>query len=346
MGQFLKNTSISYLEKCYKEEKNPKVKIRLLACMYKKRGMKAAEISRQIHVPKSTLSNLFARIERDGLRGRYDLKIPGKPCKLTDVQIKQLMRDLDAGPERCGFEAALWSGPMVLEHIRKKFGVHYALRSVEDLLHRIGFSRKKPRPEHHKSASRKKRAEFKKKAQRMVNRYHKKGYKIYAIDEKHYTANVRTTHGWFRRNKRPTIKVNPARSGRISVIAALGVPGELLIGFYKSANTDTMIEFLEDLDRSSDANKLVFWDSASYHTSGGIDEFIEKLNGRIILEPFPMYTPELNPVEVQWRELNRGLSGRLFKTIKSLKRACKRIVGSRRFEPVGMPDYLIPDELK
>ena len=36
--------------------------------------------------------------------------------------------------------------PMVKTHIKKKFGVEYQVRSVWDLVLRLGFSRMKPRP--------------------------------------------------------------------------------------------------------------------------------------------------------------------------------------------------------
>ncbi len=45
------------------------------------------------------------------------------------------------------------STKMVIEHVKKKYGYRYAARSMYDLLHRIGFSIKRPRITHYKSAT-------------------------------------------------------------------------------------------------------------------------------------------------------------------------------------------------
>ena len=52
---------------------------------------------------------------------------------------------------------------MVIIHVRNKFGVEYKSSGMEDLLHRIGFSWRKARPQHPKAASEEEKMKFKKK---------------------------------------------------------------------------------------------------------------------------------------------------------------------------------------
>jgi len=51
----------------------------------------------------------------------------------------------------------------VAEHVRRRFGVEYRTVSMYDILHRLGFSWRKPRPKHPKSASESAKRAFKKK---------------------------------------------------------------------------------------------------------------------------------------------------------------------------------------
>ena len=49
----------------------------------------------------------------------------------------------------------------------------------------------------------------------------------------------------------------------------------------------------------------MFVDDPVHHKSAMIREAFE---GDVVLEYFPPYTPELNPVEVQWRVIKKGMS--------------------------------------
>ncbi len=56
--------------------------------------------------------------------------------------MEQLCADLIAGPDKCGFASSLWTVPLLAAHVRKRFGVEYAVVSIYDILHRMGFSRR------------------------------------------------------------------------------------------------------------------------------------------------------------------------------------------------------------
>jgi len=59
---------------------------------------------------------------------------------ITPRQLEQLRAYLVAGPDRCGFASSLWTVPLLAAHVRKRFGVEYAVVSIYDILHRMGFS--------------------------------------------------------------------------------------------------------------------------------------------------------------------------------------------------------------
>ena len=85
-------------------------------------------------------------------------------------------------------------------------------------------------------------------------------------------------------------------------------------------------------------------DNASCHRSAKVNEFIESAGGNIVLIFLPAYTPQLNPIEIQWRELKRLLAGQCFESLEDLKDAIETIV-AKEMKSVKIMSYLT-DEYK
>ena len=161
---FLPKVSVASLRKMHKKEDDPKAQLRLLACIQRKDGKTIAEIADAMNEPPSTVTYWLKRITVDGLDGLYDIKNKGADCKLDKRQLDSLVKDLDASPAEVGLGAGVWTMPLVRMHIKKKFGVEYHVRSVWDLVLRLGFSHMKPRPRDIRGASPQKAAWYKKKS--------------------------------------------------------------------------------------------------------------------------------------------------------------------------------------
>ena len=161
--KFLPHISLGRLYELKKNETDPEAEKRLHACILRKEDNTLEEISYAMKIPYTTVQNWIARIKKNGIRARYDKEHPGAECKLDNMQLKQLERDMVRGPQKCGYDSALWTIPLVRTHIKKTFGVDYQLSSVWDLVTRLGFYRATPRPKNAKSATPKETEAFKKK---------------------------------------------------------------------------------------------------------------------------------------------------------------------------------------
>lgn len=78
----------------------------------------------------------------DALRSK---PIPGRPSRLTDAQLKQFAAIVEAGPEAAGLDTGVWTGPILADVVRKKFGVRYSASQVRRILHKLGFSLQYPK---------------------------------------------------------------------------------------------------------------------------------------------------------------------------------------------------------
>ncbi len=119
--------------------------------------------------------------------------------------------------------------------------------------------------------------------------------------------------------------------------------------FCEKTNADSFCDFLERVHKEFD-KVLTFLDNASCHKSAGVKEILEKYNSEIILEKYNSeiilehilsYTPELNHVEIQWREIKRRLSARVFDTLDDMEQYVRNLFARGEVLPVKMFRYLM-----
>lgn len=108
-------------------------------------GRPVMEIAKQLQVVRGSVNLWLRWYETIGLEGLKTLKPGRSDPKLTVEQQAELTRIVEAGPQAAGFESGVWTGPMVGQVIRERFGVSYHNHHVPVLLHRLGFSLQRPR---------------------------------------------------------------------------------------------------------------------------------------------------------------------------------------------------------
>ncbi len=167
-GLFLPNISKKELKKSYKEEKNVKAKLRLLAAIQRKEGKTLDEISSSLQKPKTTIHDWLHRIDNKPLKNIYDVKQPGKPARLTTYQEKELDKILSVPPLDHNIPFVLWTTNLVQYILLIKFNVEFKVRQVRNIIKKIDFTLQVPRQEHRK-ANKEAQEEFKKKLKKKFN---------------------------------------------------------------------------------------------------------------------------------------------------------------------------------
>ena len=128
----------------------------------RKQDMTYSQICTSLDLVLSTLSYWLNRMNTEGVTASHHRIHPGAQSFLSVNQLTSLKKELITGPEKFGFNQYVWSTRMIISHVQKRYHTQYTARGMTDLLHRIGFSYKKPRPTHHKSASKEEQNRFKK----------------------------------------------------------------------------------------------------------------------------------------------------------------------------------------
>ena len=128
------------LEKAARREKDKCAKFRLLACLGRKRGHSIRRIARDLKTAYSTIRDWLLRMRDRGLKGRLNARPRGRRAGLHIQIIRTVRRRLKRSPKKRGFETGSWQMDMVIEMIRKGFGVTARARTLRRWLRRIRFS--------------------------------------------------------------------------------------------------------------------------------------------------------------------------------------------------------------
>lgn len=149
--EFLIQFSANQLDKMYREEKNPKAKVRLLAAIKRKEGQKLSDIADSVRHPLTTVGDWLRRMHMKGISRRYNIKQTGKPRRLSDGQIKEIDSIVSKLPSKENLPFAIWTTKLVRQFIEDRYHVKYKLRQTRNILSGIGMSPQKPRPMHRKA---------------------------------------------------------------------------------------------------------------------------------------------------------------------------------------------------
>lgn len=102
-------------------------------------------LSGELDVTRGSINRWLQWFEAEGTEGLLPRKAPGSAPRLNEERRAELAALIDAGPQAAGFTSGMWTGPMVGDLIRKRFGVSFHNHSVPRLLNDMGFSVQRPR---------------------------------------------------------------------------------------------------------------------------------------------------------------------------------------------------------
>jgi transposase len=110
-------------------------------------GQSCREVARLFGEDASTVQRWVRRFEDHGLEGLREGERSGRPRQLDAGQWRQLAVDLRKSPQVFGLEANLWDGPLLAEHLRRRFHADLGVRQCQRLFRQLGFRLRKPRPQ-------------------------------------------------------------------------------------------------------------------------------------------------------------------------------------------------------
>ncbi len=124
-------------------------------------GMPIKEIGTLYNEPVKTISTWTKKVIESGVDSLRSGNHPGRPSRLTDIQMKQLDSELQKSPEDFGYDLNNWDGLVLSRHIQDHYDVSLQVRQCQRIIHKLGYTLQRPQMKPH-GGDPVKQAEFKK----------------------------------------------------------------------------------------------------------------------------------------------------------------------------------------
>jgi transposase len=110
-------------------------------------GQSCREVAQLFGEDGTTVQRWVQRFEHGGLDALREGERSGRPCTLDGKDWRRLQGDLRKTPRDFGLAATLWDGPVLAEHLRRRYAVDLGVRQCQRLFRQMGFRLRKPRPQ-------------------------------------------------------------------------------------------------------------------------------------------------------------------------------------------------------
>lgn len=145
---------------------------------------------------------------------------------------------------------------------------------------------------------------------------------------------------WYPRGRKVVAEFNYRKRERFHAFGALG-KGIIRYQFYEEMNSDAFIHFLRCL-KCSYRKLLLFFDMAPWHKSDKTKMFLWKSRKTVKYELLPEKSPELSPIEIEWREWRKLIGNKYYRDKGEMRNYLQRRIQSDDCPVIRLFDYLLP----
>jgi transposase len=312
MLAFLTDQQVSVLRTAHRTTKDKRLADRIKAILMLHHGFTYTQISQALLLDEVTIRRYVTQFQNRGIDGLLECRYTGGASSLTANQEQQLKRFLDKNTQRTAKE--------IVDHIAVAYRVRYSTIGVTKLLHRLGFSYKKPKIIPGKAEARKQ--------ERFIAAYGKLKAKmdesdhLYFADASHPQHNTRPSYGWILKGKAhdKLVKTTSGRK-RLNLHGALNLKTHHAVVLSEDTiDAASVIRLGNRLLRKHKTGKIyVILDNAKYYHARIVNVWREK-HGRIKFIFLPSYSPNLNLIERLWRFFHQKVTwNRYFETFEEFK---------------------------
>lgn len=271
-----------------------------------------ADLARLAGRARSTIQEWLDAFTAGGVERLLERKAPpGKSSPVAQAQVQaQLQAGLHAGQWRTAGQVAAW--------LQEKHGIQRAAKSMYYWLGKAGGALRVPRPCHVKqdpAAVAAFRAGLEQNLEKL-NLPKERPVKIWVADEARFGLHTQSRRCWALRGQRVVIPQEQRYEWEYVYGAVEVVEGLAEFAFLPSVSLELSRGFLQQLaDSDVQAEHVVIYDQAGFHPRPGD----RQLPSRIHLLPLPPYSPELNPVEGLWDQVQDVTCNQRFAGLEHLE---------------------------
>jgi transposase len=285
--------------------------LRLRAVEQIQAGAHPEDIATALGMARSTVFGWLAKYREGGQDALRARPVPGRPRKLTGVQMRKVY-ELIVGrdPRQLQFAFALWTRDMVRELIRRELGVALSAVSVGRLLRALGLSPQRPlwraSQQNPDLVAAWKQTEY----PTIRAQAAQVGATIYFADEAGIRSDYHAGTTWAPVGQTPVVRTTGTRHS-VNLISAVTPTGQLRFAVLDGTlDGPKFIEFCRKLLHDTPGPVFLIVDGHPVHHAKVVTRFVEATEGRLRLFFLPPYSPQLNPDEWVWKNVKHDRVGR------------------------------------
>lgn len=313
MPNFLTDHQVQVLKQAHRTIRDKKLADRIKAVLSLNAGHEYSQVASILLLDEVTLRRYVQKFQKEGLDGLLELHYTGGQTALTLTQETQLKEYLRDNTKRTAKE--------IVDYVAKTYQVRFSVIGATKLLHRLGFTYKKPKIVPGK-ADRIRQQQFLSVYDGIKNNLPPND-QIYFADSTHPEHNTKPSYGWILKGKANDkfVKTNTGRE-RLNLNGALNLNGKTAIVLEEEAiNSRATIRLFEKLIRQQPIGKIyLILDNASHHHSNMVRSWVKR-HRRFKLIFLPPYSPNLNLIERLWRFFHNKITwNHYFATFEEFRR--------------------------
>ncbi len=120
-----------------KADLNPRLYERVHCVRMALEGVPLVQLSLHFNRHPRTIDRWLRKFHQLGVDGLKDKSRSGRRPRLQPENIVVLTRDVNRRPQRLGYEARRWDGPLLAAHVQLRFQVNLSVRQCQRMLHTL-----------------------------------------------------------------------------------------------------------------------------------------------------------------------------------------------------------------
>jgi transposase len=137
--------NVDELEKWINADSDRQIAIKCKALISLTKGISVSNVCTVLDISRETLSQWRKRISKEGVSGLCAKFGKGRKSGLTKQIEEELKVQVLKPPSELGYKQAIWDGKLVCKYLTDTYSLTIAIRTAQDWLRKIGFTRQRPR---------------------------------------------------------------------------------------------------------------------------------------------------------------------------------------------------------
>jgi transposase len=314
MSQVLHEEEMVILRKAHKLTRDKKVADKIKTVLAISQGYSYEEVAHLFLLDETTISRYVRRFKEEGVEGLMECQYIGGHGMLTLVQEAALKEELQTNTRQGVGE--------IRQYIQQTYGVSYSISGTTKLIHRLGFTYKKPKVIPGKVDMVKQEAFIS--SYQQIKQQLKENDRVYFVDATHPQHNTTLASGWILKGKANDkyLKTNTGRA-RLNLNGAYSYTDkQAIVREEQTINTNSTIRLFEEISKRQKNGKIyLILDNARYHHSRQVKNWILN-HPRYKLIYLPPYSPNLNIIERLWKYYHKKITyNHYFESFEQFKTA-------------------------